>query len=67
MQRFWFRKVSLLQTDQRELARERWGVDIFAGLPVVDLVAPYRATLRYYRCNTPYRAILFKGGYHKHL
>ena len=23
-------------------------------------VAPYRAILRYYRCNTPYRAILFK-------
>ena len=23
---------------------------------------PYRAILRYYRCDTPYRAILFKGG-----
>ena len=22
----------------------------------------YRAILRYYRCDTPYRAILFKGG-----
>ena len=28
------------------------------------LVAPYRAILRYYRCDTPYRAILFKGGWH---
>ena len=27
-----------------------------------DLVAPYRAILRYYLCDTPYRAILFKGG-----
>ena len=26
------------------------------------LVAPYRAILRYYRCDTPYRAIPFKGG-----
>ena len=26
-----------------------------------SLVAPYRAILRYYRCDTPYRAILFKG------
>ena len=26
------------------------------------LVAPYRAILRYYRCDTPYRAILLKGG-----
>ena len=29
-----------------------------------SLVAPYRAILRYYRCDTPYRAILFKGGEH---
>ena len=28
------------------------------------LVAPYCAILRYYRCDTPYRAILFKGGPH---
>ena len=28
------------------------------------LVAPYRAILRYYRCDTPYRAILFKRGQH---
>ena len=27
-------------------------------------MAPYRAILRYYRCDTPYRAILFKGSYH---
>ena len=27
-------------------------------------MAPYRAILRYYRCDTPYRAILFKGGLH---
>ena len=27
------------------------------------LVGPYRAILRYYRCDTPYRAILFKGSY----
>ena len=26
------------------------------------LVAPYRAILRYYRCDTPYCAILFRGG-----
>ena len=25
-------------------------------------MAPYRSILRYYRCDTPYRAILFKGG-----
>ena len=30
----------------------------------LGLVAPYRAILRYYRCDTPYRAILFKGGEH---
>ena len=29
-----------------------------------SLVAPYRAILRYYRCDTPYRAILFQGGLH---
>ena len=28
------------------------------------LVAPYCAILRYYRCDTPYRAILFKGSQH---
>ena len=28
----------------------------------VTLVAPYCAILRYYRCDTPYRAILSKGG-----
>ena len=28
------------------------------------LVTPYRAILRYYRCDTPYRAILFQGGLH---
>ena len=27
---------------------------------ITYLVAPYRAILRYYRCDTPYRAILFK-------
>ena len=27
-------------------------------------MAPYRAILRYYRCDTPYRAILFKGRLH---
>ena len=31
---------------------------------LISLVAPYRAILRYYRCDTPYRAILFKGGEH---
>ena len=31
---------------------------------VTDLVAPYRTMLRYYRCNTPYRATLFQGGQH---
>ena len=28
------------------------------------LVSPYRAMLRYYRCDTLYRALLFKGGWH---
>ena len=28
------------------------------------LVAPYRAILRYYRCDTPCRATLFRGGQH---
>ena len=27
-------------------------------------MAPYRAILRYYRCDTPYRAIPFQGGQH---
>ena len=27
-----------------------------------SLVAPYRAIPRYYRCDTPYRAIFFQGG-----
>ena len=27
----------------------------------LDLVAPYRAILRYYRCDTPYRAVLYNG------
>ena len=30
------------------------------GRPVEGLEAQYRAILRFYRCNTPYRAILFK-------
>ena len=33
-------------------------------IPFFNLVAPYRAILRYYRCDTPYRAILLKGSYH---
>ena len=39
--------------------KEAWG----AGRKAQGrcLVAPYRAILRYYRCDTPYRAILFKG------
>ena len=49
-----------------------WGhifVHIFAfyvGVGVVKrtLVAPYRAILRYYPCDTPYRAILLKGSQH---
>ena len=32
------------------------------GSRSVCLVAPYRAILRYYRCDTPYRAIVFQGG-----
>ena len=32
------------------------------GGPNANLVAPYRAILRYYRCDAPYRTILFKGG-----
>ena len=36
-----------------------------AGVDACEiLVAPYRAILRYYRCDNPYRAILFKGGQH---
>ena len=30
---------------------------------IETLVAPYRAILRYYRCDTPYCAILFQGGW----
>ena len=26
-------------------------------------MAPYRAILRYYHCDTPYRVMLFKGGW----
>ena len=34
---------------------------------VLNLAAPYRAILRCYRCDTPYRAMLFEGGeqFHK--
>ena len=32
------------------------------GAMAKNLVAPYRAILRYYRCDTPYRAILATGG-----
>ena len=32
--------------------------------PFGSSVAPYLSILRYYRCDTPYRAILFKGGWH---
>ena len=31
--------------------------------PPERLEAPYRAILRYYRCDTPYCAIVFKGVY----
>ena len=31
---------------------------------LLTLVAPYRSILRYYRCDTPYCAILLKGGWH---
>ena len=31
-------------------------------LEAPSLVAPYRALLRYYRCDTPYRAIPFPKG-----
>ena len=34
---------------------------VFSGVGGVGLVAPYRAILRYYRCDTAYRAILSKG------
>ena len=43
------KKVHLLENSQR--------------VPRI-LVAPYRAILRDYRCDTPYRAILFQGGWH---
>ena len=33
-------------------------------VPSMALVAPYRAILRYYCCDTPCRAILFQGGEH---
>ena len=36
----------------------------YGPMPLKVLVAPYRAILRYYRCDTSYRAILFKGGWH---
>ena len=34
------------------------------SFPFFQLVAPYRAILRYYRCDTSYRAILSQGGWH---
>ena len=34
---------------------------VLVSQPPPPLVAPYRAILRYYRCDTPYRAILFQG------
>ena len=38
------------------------GLSAPAAIGSTGLVAPYRAILRYYRCDTPYRAILFQGG-----
>ena len=46
-----FRKVPRFREPTRESA-------------ICCLVARYRAILRYYRCDTPYRAILFQGGSH---
>ena len=49
--------LGCLHSVKRHLAWLLWGI-----VHVADLVAPYRAILRYYRCDTPYRAILFQGG-----
>ena len=40
---------------------EKADFDRFPGRRA-DLVAPYRAILPYYRCDTPHRAMLFQGG-----
>ena len=49
------------------------GPFLLAGLSVLQatlllsgLVAPYRAILRYYRCDTPYHTTSFQGGLHSH-
>ena len=56
---FWLNSRRLegpcLQNYQNPIQTRVWGP---------RLVATYRAILRYYRCDTPYRAILFKGGEH---
>ena len=57
---FW--KTTLLSTPDLLLG---WLLEIVFFLVCLGcLVAPYRAILRYYRCDTPYRAILFKKGEH---
>ena len=49
---------------------EKRGIKMFLiyavalALFFLGLVAPYRAILRYYRCDTPHRVILFKGAWH---
>ena len=65
-QRFGFRFRFL----EKRFRRFRFPVPVrFLRRPVTvqsfrsgHLVAPYRAILRYYRCDTPYRAMLFQGG-----
>ena len=54
------RKTSCHVTQAR---KRHININFFVRL-ALGLVAPYRAILRYYRCDTPYRAILFKGGQH---
>ena len=49
-----------VKTHPRTFPELNWEVSLEAGHR--HLVVPCRAILRYYRCDTPYRAILFKGG-----
>ena len=53
--------ISVSQSVER-FARLSGGEKSAESCHVSGLVAPYRAILRYYRCDTPYRAILLQGG-----
>ena len=55
-ERVYIKKFTRTSPQQKNLGR------LILGNAFPALVAPYRAILRYYRCDTTYRAIRFQGG-----